>query len=297
MKIAIIGAGVLGKALGILLKQADHEIVALSSRTVRSARVGAKAIGDVPVVGDPGLAALGADVVILAVPDRVIPSVGIQVATGGALRRGAVVAHLSGALPAGVLVGVRAAGGFPGSMHPLQSFATLPTAVRSLPGSFVFLEGAPEAVEVLRSLVASIDARAVPLATASKSLYHAAACTASNYLVTLIDCAAQLMAMAGVPQEVALPALLPLINGTIRNLESVGIPEALTGPIARGDAGTVRGHLQALRNGPPAMRRLYVELGLRTLDVARRKGRIEKAAAEQILGLLEEADDGGRGKG
>jgi predicted short-subunit dehydrogenase-like oxidoreductase (DUF2520 family) len=182
-------------------------------------------------------------------------------------------------------------------MHPLQSFATLPTAVRSLPGSFVFLEGAPEAVEVLRSLVASIDARAVPLATASKSLYHAAACAASNYLVTLIDYAAQLMSMAGVPREVALPALLPLVTGTTRNLESVGIPEALTGPIARGDAGTVRGHLQALRAGPPELLRLYVDLGLRTLDVARRKGRVEKAAAEQIRVLLEEAQDGRRERG
>jgi predicted short-subunit dehydrogenase-like oxidoreductase (DUF2520 family) len=297
MKIAIIGAGVLGKALGILLRQGGHEIVALSSRTVRSARVGAKAMGNVPVVGDPGMAALGADVVILAVPDRAIPSVAIQVAAGGALRRGAVVTHLSGALPAGVLVGVRAAGGFPGSMHPLQSFASLETALTTLPGSYVFLEGAPEAVEVLRSLVASIDGRAVPLTSTSKALYHAAACAASNYLVALLDYATQLMSMAGVPPEVALPALLPLVAGTTRNLESVGIPEALTGPIARGDLGTIRGHVQALRNGPPALLRLYVDLGLRTVDVALRKGRLEASVADQIRALLREESDGSRNAG
>jgi predicted short-subunit dehydrogenase-like oxidoreductase (DUF2520 family) len=292
MKIAIIGAGVLGKALGILLKQAGHEIVALSSRTVRSARVGAKAIGGVPVVGDPGLAALGADLVILAVPDRAIPSVAIQVAAGGALRRGAVVAHLSGALPAGVLVGVRAAGGFPASMHPLQAFATLETAVRTLPGSYVFLEGAPEAVEILRGIVASIDGRAVPLTSAAKSVYPAAACAASNYLVALLDYATQLMSMAGVPREIALPALLPLVAGTTRNLEAVGIPDALTGPIARGDVGTVRVHLQALRNGPPDLLSLYAELARRTVEVALRKGRLERAAADQILALLRDGGDG-----
>src|SRR5262245_36816076 len=127
MKIAIVGAGVLGTSLGVLLKQADHQIVAISSRTLKSARAAASRIGKVPVIGDAGMAAMGADVVLLAVPDRAIPSVAIQVAAGGALKRGAAVAHLSGALPAGVLAGVRAGGGWTASMHPLQSFADVET--------------------------------------------------------------------------------------------------------------------------------------------------------------------------
>ena len=161
MKIAIVGAGLLGTSLGVLLKRSGHEIVAVTSRTLKSARAAAKIIGDAPVIGDVGLAAMGADLVLLAVPDRTIPTVAIQVAAGGALRRGAVVAHCSGALPAGVLAGVRAAGGWPGSIHPLQSFADVETAVASLPGSFFFLEGDEEAVDVLRSVVLSIEGRPV----------------------------------------------------------------------------------------------------------------------------------------
>ena len=286
MKIAIVGAGLLGTALGVLLKRAGHQIVAINCRTLKSARAAAKVIGDVQVVGDPALAAMGADLVLLAVPDRAIPTVAIQVAAGGALRRGAVVAHCSGALPAGVLAGVRAAGGWPGSIHPLQSFADVETAITNLPGSFFFLEGDEEAVDVLRSVVISLDGRPVPLDSASKALYHAAACAASNFLVTLVDYAASLMTKAGVPPDVAMPALLPLVAGTVRNLEAVGIPEALTGPISRGDIGTVRNHLAALRKAPGDLVRLYVALARKTVEVALRKGRIERQTADAFLTLL-----------
>jgi predicted short-subunit dehydrogenase-like oxidoreductase (DUF2520 family) len=286
MKIALVGAGIIGTSLGVVLKKAGHEVVAIASRTLKSARAASGIIGGVHVAGDPSLVALGADIVFLAVPDRTIPTVGIQVASGGALRRGAVVAHLSGALPAGVLTGVRAAGGHPGCMHPLQSFADIETAVASLPGSFFFLEGDEEAVDVLRSLVLSIDGRPVPLDSASKSLYHAAACAASNYLVTIVDYAVNLMIRAGVPNDVALPALLPLIQGTVRNLETVGLPDALTGPISRGDIGTLKNHLVALRQAPGDLVRLYAALARKTVEVALRKGKIERAQADRILDLF-----------
>lgn len=286
MKIAIVGAGVLGTSLGILLRRANHEIVAISSRTLKSARAAVAAIGGGAVVSDPGTAALGADVVLLAVPDRAIPMVSIQVASGGALRREAVVAHLSGALPAGVLAGIHAAGGWQGSLHPLQSFADVETAVTTLPGSFMFLEGDAEAVDVLRSLAISLDARPVPMTSSGKALYHAAACAASNYLVTLADYATELMTRGGVPPDVALPALLPLIQGTVRNLATVGLPEALTGPIARGDVGTVRGHLAALRRAPGDLVRLYVALGRKTVEVALRKGKLDRGSADELLALF-----------
>lgn len=286
MKVAIVGAGVLGTSLGILLRRAHHEIVAISSRTLKSARAAVAAIGGGAVVSDPGTAALGADVVLLAVPDRAIPMVSIQVASGGALRREAVVAHLSGALPAGVLAGIHAAGGWQGSLHPLQSFADVETAVTTLPGSFMFLEGDAEAVDVLRSLAISLDARPVPMTSSGKALYHAAACAASNYLVTLADYATELMTRGGVPPDVALPALLPLIQGTVRNLGTVGLPDALTGPIARGDVGTVRGHLAALRRVPGDLVRLYVALGRKTVEVALRKGKLDRGSADELLALF-----------
>jgi predicted short-subunit dehydrogenase-like oxidoreductase (DUF2520 family) len=288
MNIAVIGAGILGTSLAVLLQRAGHKIVAVCSRTHRSAAAAASLVSGARVVGDCGLAAMGAEVVVLAVPDRAIAQVAIQVAAGGALKRGAVVAHLSGALPAGILAGVRAAGGWQGSMHPLQSFASVENALAALPTSFYFLEGDEEAVDVLRSLVISLEGRPVRIDSGAKSLYHAAACVASNYLVTLADYAATLMMRAGVPGDAAMPALLPLIQGTVKNLETLGLPEALTGPISRGDVGTVKNHLEALRRAPGDLVRLYVALARKTVEVALRKGKIARKAADQILGLLSE---------
>src|SRR5262245_9402353 len=115
------------------------------------------------------MAAMGVDFVILAVPDRAIPTVAIQVAAGGALKRGAVVAHLSGVLPSGVLAGVRAAGGWQGSVHPLQSFADVETAIATLSSSFYFLEGDEEAIDVLRSFVISLEGRPVTIDSEAKA--------------------------------------------------------------------------------------------------------------------------------
>jgi predicted short-subunit dehydrogenase-like oxidoreductase (DUF2520 family) len=171
-------------------------------------------------------------------------------------------------------------------MHPLQSFADVETAVQAIPGTFFFLEGDEEGVDLLRGLVLSMDGRPVALDSSSKALYHAAACAASNYLVTLLDYAATLMVRAGVPADAALPALLPLVQGTVKNLDAVGLPGALTGPIARGDVGTVRGHLAALRAAPGDLVRLYVALARKTAEVALRKGRIERETADAFLGLL-----------
>jgi predicted short-subunit dehydrogenase-like oxidoreductase (DUF2520 family) len=290
VKVTIIGAGVLGTSLGLLLRRGGYSVVAICSRTKRSAQIAAEIIGAGAVVGDPGLAAMGADVVFLAVPDRAIPGVAIQVASGGALRRGAVVAHLAGGLPAQILQGVTAAGGFRGSVHPLQSFADVDTAVQSLRDSFYFLEGDPEAVEVLRSLVLAIEGRPVTMPKGSKALYHAGACAASNFVVALLDYARHLLVLAGVPPDVALPALIPLVRGTLANLEAVGLPKALTGPIARGDLGTVKSHLQSLQGTPGDTMRLYRALGRRTVELAVNKGTLSRERASAMLDALAEGE-------
>ncbi len=288
MKVTIIGAGVLGTSLGVLLRRAGHEIAAISSLNRRSAQEAVAHIGQGEVIGDPGLAALGADVVILAVPDKAIATVAIEVAAGGALKRDAAVVHLAGGLPSGILSGVRAAGGHRGAMHPLQSFADIEAAVRMLPDTFFFLEGDEPAVETMRALVVALEGRPVCIEAKDKALYHAGAAVASNFLVTLMEFAVTLLGKAGVPRDTALEALLPLIKGTVANLESVGLPNALTGPIARGDLGTIRRHLRALEAMPSEMGKLYRHLARKTIEVARRKGTLEKGDAELLLALLAE---------
>lgn len=288
MKIAIVGAGVIGTSLGLLLQRAGHTLTALASRTKRRAQAASALLGGVEVVGDPGLAVLGADVALLAVPDRAIEDVVAQLVAGGALRRSAVVAHLAGGLPAEILAPVRSVGAFAGALHPLQTFASVETAVRLLPETYFFVEGDDPAVEVLQSLVVTLGARSLPLAPGRKSLYHAGAVAASNFVVTLVDFAVRLLVMAGVPAEEALPALLPLLKGTLANLESVGLPGALTGPIARGDVPTVERHLDALGAAPGNLLRLYRELARKTVEVAEAKGGLSEAQADRLRHLLRE---------
>jgi predicted short-subunit dehydrogenase-like oxidoreductase (DUF2520 family) len=224
----------------------------------------------------------------LAVPDREIESVAAQVVAGGALRRDAVVAHLAGGLPSSVLDAVHPVGAWRGAVHPLQTFADVDTAVRLLPETYFFLEGDARAVVALNTLVESVGGKPVPLSSDRKALYHAGAVAASNFVVTLIDYAVKLLVEAGVPPAQALPALLPLIRGTVRNLETVGLPGALTGPVARGDVGTVEKHLEALAAmaGEPA--RLYRALARRTVEVAVAKGTLPAAQAERLRALLRE---------
>lgn len=291
MKVTIIGAGVLGTSLGILLHRAGHDIAAICSLNRRSAQHAAGFIGGCDVIGDAGLAAMGADVVILAVPDRVIPSVAIEVAAGGALKRDASVVHLAGGLPSGILSGVLAAGGYRGAMHPLQSFASVDAAVGSIADTYFFLEGDAPALAVMQALVADLKGRPVTIDAGDKALYHAAAAVASNFLVTLMDFAVTLLSKTGVSRETALEALLPLIKGTVGNLESVGLPDALTGPIARGDLGTIRRHLRALQLLPSELGKLYRHLARKTIEVARRKGTLDQAGGEDLLDLLAQFEE------
>ena len=142
----------------------------------------------------------------------------------------------------------------------------------------------------MRTMVVAIKGRPVTLPRGSKALYHAGAAAASNFLVTLIQYAVTLMIRAGVPPDAALPALLPLIRGTVANLESVGLPDALTGPIARGDIGTIKRHLRALESMPGDFVRLYRHLARKTIDIALRKGSVSKDDAGRMLELLETPD-------
>jgi predicted short-subunit dehydrogenase-like oxidoreductase (DUF2520 family) len=159
-------------------------------------------------------------------------------------------------------------------------------AVRALPDTFWFLEGDKGAIDILRSVVIALEGHPVEIGAGAKALYHAGAAAASNFLVTLVDYAVTLLERAGVPHEVALPALLPLIRGTVANIESLGLPDALTGPIARADVGTVRQHLRALQHMPGDVTRLYRHLARKTVELAVRKGTLGREDADKLLELL-----------
>jgi predicted short-subunit dehydrogenase-like oxidoreductase (DUF2520 family) len=172
------------------------------------------------------------------------------------------------------------------SFHPLQSFSYPDTSVVSVKGSVFTLEGDASALTIAYQLVEDLGGQPVIIQKHQKALYHAGACVASNYFVSNVHFAVALLKAAGFTTETAQSALLPLIRGTLQNLGSAPISQALTGPIARGDTDTITKHLLAMSHISPELLPLYTQLGLYTVKVAVEKGcltidQIQKL--EQIL--------------
>lgn len=255
-KLAFVGAGRLGTALALALDHAGHSITSVASRSPGAAIDLAGRLRGARVL-DVEDASREADVVFLAVPDDAI----FTVARGVRWRHGVVAVHCSGAAGLDVLAAAAEQGAIPGSFHPLQTFAGQPA---ELQGVTVAIEGP----DVLDRIAIELGCRPLRLPPGSKSLYHASSAFASNYLVTLLGQAVRLWRILGCTEQEALRALMPLIKSTVANVERLGPEAALTGPIARGDQGTVCRHLDALAANAPELIELYRQLGLSTLSIA-----------------------------
>jgi predicted short-subunit dehydrogenase-like oxidoreductase (DUF2520 family) len=173
------------------------------------------------------------------------------------------------------------------TLHPLQSFASVDQAVSLVPGSFCTIEGDESALAIVRQIVEDLGGIVLEITAEKKTLYHAAAVAASNYLVTLIYLALELDKAAGLLGDTSFNALLPLIKGTLNNIGKKGIPNALTGPIARGDVATVSAHLKAIEKDAPELLSLYLCLGRYTVDLAEAKKTISEEAAQKLIALLQ----------
>jgi len=220
----------------------------------------------------------GAALTIIAVPDAQIP----DVVRSLKMPRGGVAAHTCASLGAEALRPLRPAG----ALHPLRSFADPSRAAGLFPGTACAVDGDPEATSVLEDFVRAIGGVPLHVRSDRKALYHAGAVFASNYVVAVLDAAMRLLEAAGVARKEAAPALLKLAEGTLANVRSVGIPEALTGPIERGDAETLARHVEALVTQAPDLYGPYAALGGLAVDVAVAKGSLDDAGAPAIFQAL-----------
>ncbi len=271
-RVGFIGAGRVGSAIAILMQRAGYKVAAVASRHVEHYDALAAELGDTGLWrGSPTEVFAAADLTFITTPDDVIAPLAGSIGRAG-LGLGKAVAHTSGALSSAALAGVREHGALVGSLHPLQAFASTALALARLPGSSMAIEGDAALLPALTRIAEDIGGKPMLIRPQDKALYHAAAVLAANYSVTLAALGVQLLAALGIDPETGLTALLPLLRGNIENLEQLGLPAALTGPIARGDRGTVARHLQALDEANPEIARLYRELGLLTLPLAQGKG-------------------------
>jgi predicted short-subunit dehydrogenase-like oxidoreductase (DUF2520 family) len=285
--IAIVGAGKVGSALGILLQSKGYSVVGVASRTPASAEKLAERL-NCPAFSLPLEAVAAAELVFITTPDRAIGQVAADIAAGGGFKPGQIVVHTSGAHPSSILRGVREAGALAVSIHPLQSFAGVETAIENLPGSYFALEGDERAMETAWQVIQDLGGRGFSLAAGAKPLYHAAACIASNYLVAIMHFATGLYGRFGLDRKEAFQALLPLVEGTVNNIGRVGPVAALTGPVARGDGATLEDHLAAFKDAGGLETDLYCRLGRYTVDVALEQGSISSEQAAELKQIFEE---------
>jgi predicted short-subunit dehydrogenase-like oxidoreductase (DUF2520 family) len=221
--------------------------------------------------------------VFLSVPDDVLMEMAYALAGLGSAPPGCAAFHLSGARSTDVLAPLHARGYPVGSIHLLQSLADSVRGAGMIPGSFVAISGEADSVITARRLAQHLGCTPLTVPATRRPLYHAAAVSASNHLIALLAAAARLLVEAGVPEEDALPALLPLARGTLDNLEALGVRGALTGPLVRGDVETLRLHLRTLDERE---REVYRCLAHELLQLADGSG-LDEDVREEIEGLLE----------
>ncbi len=277
-RLGFIGTGVVATALARGLCDAGYEVVAVHGRDRRRAQALAQSLSGATAASSRQAVTDAADVVVLAVSDDAIA----QVAASIRWSSGHAAVHCNGAASLDLLRAASDAGAEVGVLHPLQSFASADQAQRLMRGSAFRVEASSERLrDLLEQMATAVGGRPFVLG-GNPTLYHVSAVLASNYLVTLLDLAASLWPELGATREEGLRALLPLVHGTIENVDRLGIPAALTGPIARGDAGTVAHHLEVLRELAPHVVPVYKELALHTVSVALAKGTIDRDQARRL---------------
>ncbi|HEY8167675.1 MAG TPA: DUF2520 domain-containing protein [Candidatus Limnocylindrales bacterium] len=283
--IGIIGAGRVGLALGRAFAAAGWPVVAVASRDADRRTAFRAALPDARAFSEPAGVLDEASLIFLTVPDDAVRVV------AGSLRlySGQALVHTSGLLPSTVLEPAMAAGTEKASFHPLVAFADTDAALAALPGATIAIEGDQPLIGLLGELAEACGAQPVRLPLEGKAAYHAAAVLAAGGFVALLDAIAELGRGAGLGESSALAIYAPLIRQSLENAERLGIEAALTGPIVRGDLGTLQAHLQAMAELAPGATDLYAAAARREIALARGRGSLPAVTAEEMTRLLDGA--------
>lgn len=281
--IGIVGAGRVGAVLGAGLAAAGYPVVAASGRSPASRARISRLLAGTARRSAPGVLA-AAEVVIFAVPDDALAPLVAHLAEGGHIRPGQVVVHTSGAHGVGILHPAVARGAHPIALHPAMTFTGTAADLDRLRAGISFgVTATPSTRELARRLVEALGGTPEWVDEQRRALYHAALAHGANHLVTLVNEALDRLRDAGVvhPDRVLAPLLGAALDNTLRMGDA-----ALTGPVSRGDAGTVAKHLDTLAATAPDSVPAYRELARRTADRALAAGRLSTSGAAALLDVL-----------
>lgn len=257
--LAIVGAGRVGRALGRALRERGWRIGAVVDTTRAAARAGVRAIGGGKACAGLSCEIFSATVVLLTTPDDVVAEAAAQLARfGGAAWRGKIVLHTSGSHSHKSLAPLARRGAAIAAMHPMQTFSL--RGRPQLKGVVFGLDGHPRAVRVARRIAKSLGGIPVEIRASSKPAYHAAGGFAAPHVLATLEAGTQILARIGFSRKQAARALLNLARETLNNVERFGPRGAWSGPLSRGDYGTIAKHVAVLRGFPPEFLAAYVAM-------------------------------------
>ncbi|WP_051711919.1 Rossmann-like and DUF2520 domain-containing protein [Spirillospora albida] len=282
LAVGVVGAGRVGTALGAALGRVGHRVVAAAAVSERSReRVADRLPG--AAVATPDEVVGAADLVLLTVPDDALPGLAAGLVGAGVPVDGKLIAHPSGRYGTAVLDPLTRSGALPLALHPVMTFTGRPDDVDRLSGISFGVTSPDPLRPVAEALVLEMGGEPVWITEERRPLYHAALAGGANHLVTLVVEAMDLLGAAGVAEPGRM--LGPLLGAALDNALRLGI-DGLTGPVARGDAGTVADHVAELARVSPESRRAYVALARLTADRALGAGMLKPEDAERLLEAL-----------
>jgi predicted short-subunit dehydrogenase-like oxidoreductase (DUF2520 family) len=281
--VGIVGAGAVGTALGVAIARAGWPVRAVASRDVARRERFSVLVPGVRAFAEASALIDEVDLTILSVPDDAIPAVVQDLR----LYSGQMLVHTSGLLGPEVLQVSIAAGSHVGSFHPLVSFtADVERSVAGLTGATIAVEGDEIIITLLADLAEAIGGVAVRLPAGTKPAYHAAAVLSSGGLVALLDAIATLGAVAGMDERGSLAVYGRLVEQTLANARAIGVPASLTGPITRGDVGTLERHLEILTRLAPGVVDLYLAAARREVAIAEQRRALSPEQVERVRTVL-----------
>jgi len=290
--IALIGPGRVGCAISKRLNEAGYPIVAVISRNIDRAADACEFIGCSTDIGSNCMdAAITAEIILLAVPDDHIQECAQELQKKISTKTIPTLIHFSGLHPASIMR-VQGIDTELLSLHPLLPFADRDKGYASLQNGHYAVEAEILTVQRLgEELVSALGGTSFTISADKKGLYHSAASIASNYLVTLLATAQELLIECGIPSEQAVQLLTPLMQSSLNNAKELGPDQGLTGPIIRGDMKTIKTHLECLNNEAPELLDSYKALAIQTTTLAEKSQRLTHKQALQLRSLLSQNSD------
>ena len=287
LAVGVVSAGRVGSVLGAALARAGHRVVAASGISQESVRRATELLPGVPLL-PPDEVARGADLVLLALPDDALAGMTRGLVAADAIRAGQIVVHTSGAHGVDVLAPAAEAGALPLALHPAMTFGGRSEDLDKLASCCFAVTAAADdeaAWHVGEALVVEMGAEPVRVPQEARPLYHAALTHGANHLVTLVAECVDLLRSAGIDPAERLIA--PLLSASLDNALRHG-DRALTGPVARGDVGTLRTHLRVLGERAPEVLPSYRAMARRTATRAMAAGLLSADAGRRVLTTLDE---------